>query len=364
MFAVCTGLVSFFIPLCVSAPVDDVVADGRFVFFLYIFAAFKAAVFFFRRPLYFAAVRADVGKTDHQAVGRFNGFDGFERTCPQGVVFAVFAFVGAGCRGNQQFSAVAVNGEIFELGLRFEAFGVVEVQFGAAVDGAEDIDGNEYVGIGVGTRNNFHAAQIEDGLDQVVEKGGIARVGGEGFVAVFAKAVDGNACRTAVADTACLAARACGSVEDGDGIRLPGEAGRCGGGGSADGGVGVVADVFGSGGVFSVYQRTEGIASAADGTRTLIAHDGNIDGGFASLQGGQIHVFHCRTCGGGDEFLLDGKPFAAAVGGNAGKRAAGRKEQGEGGCKQEIKAYIFLLFCLVDYWLKIVFPFRAANFIL
>jgi len=36
-------------------------------------------------------------------------------------------FVGGGSGFDQQFSAVAVNGEIFELGLGFKGFGVVDV---------------------------------------------------------------------------------------------------------------------------------------------------------------------------------------------------------------------------------------------
>ncbi len=60
---------------------------------------------------------------------------------------------------NQQFPPVAVNGEIFELGLGFKGFGGVEVQFGAAADGAEYVDGYEYVGVGVFGRYDFDAAR-------------------------------------------------------------------------------------------------------------------------------------------------------------------------------------------------------------
>ncbi len=41
------------------------------------------------------------------------------------------------------------------------------MQFGAAADGAEYVDGYEYVGVGVFGRYDFDAAQVEDGLDEV-----------------------------------------------------------------------------------------------------------------------------------------------------------------------------------------------------
>lgn len=107
-------------------------------------------------------------------------------------MFLVLGFVGGGFRGNQQFPAVAVDGEIFELGLGFKGFGVVEVQFGTAADGAEYVDGYEYVGVGVFGRYDFDAAQVEDGLDEVGQEGNVAGVGEQGFVAVVARAVDGQ----------------------------------------------------------------------------------------------------------------------------------------------------------------------------
>ena len=104
-------------------------------------------------------------------------------------------FVGGGSGFDQQFSAVAVNGEIFELGLGFKGFGVVDVQFGTAADSAEYIDGYEYVGVGVFGRYDFDAAQVEDGLDEVGQEGNVAGIGNQGFVAVVARAVDGQSGR-------------------------------------------------------------------------------------------------------------------------------------------------------------------------
>jgi hypothetical protein ngonPID_09525 len=104
-------------------------------------------------------------------------------------------FVGGGSGFDQQFSAVAVNGEIFELGLGFKGFGVVDVQFGTAADGTEYVDGYEYVGVGVFGRYDLDAAQVEDGLDEVGQEGNVAGIGNQGFVAVVARAVDGQSGR-------------------------------------------------------------------------------------------------------------------------------------------------------------------------
>ena len=154
-----------------------------------------------------AAVGFYAGKVHHQPFGGFDVFADFIGAHPEGVVFFVGGFKGVGLGFDEEFFAVSVYGEVFELGLGFEGFGVVKMQFGAAADGAEYVYIDEYVGIGFGGGNNVYAAQEEDGLQKVGEEVGIAGVGGEGFVAVVAHAVEVEA---DVAAAACAVVSAAG----------------------------------------------------------------------------------------------------------------------------------------------------------
>ena len=87
--------------------------------------------------------------------------------------------------------------------------------------------------------------------------------------------------------------------------------------------------------VAAANQCIDGVASAGNAARTLVAHSGDVKGDFAAFQGGQIHFFDGGAGRGGDEFLFDGKAFAAAVRGNAGQcAAAGEQEGGECECGQ------------------------------
>lgn len=128
-------------------------------------------------------------------------------------------FICAGRGLDQQFAAVAVDGEVFELGLRFEGFGVVDVVFAAAADGAEYVDIHEHIGIGILRRNDFDAAQVKHGLYEVGEERYVARVGNQGFAAVVAGAVGGKADAAFVFCAAVAGNCGCGGVEQ-----------RCGGG--------------------------------------------------------------------------------------------------------------------------------------
>ena len=87
-----------------------------------------------------AAVRGNVAEIHHQTVCGFDAFADFVGACPQGVFFFVLRFVCCGSGLNQQLAAGAVDSEVFELGLGFEGFGIVNVQLGAAADGAENVD--------------------------------------------------------------------------------------------------------------------------------------------------------------------------------------------------------------------------------
>ena len=82
----------------------------------------------------------------------------------------------------------SVGGEVFELGLGFQCFGVVEVHFGAGADGAEYVYVDEHDGVGLLLGDDFYAAQEEDGADDVAEEGCVLGIGYQGFVAVFAHA--------------------------------------------------------------------------------------------------------------------------------------------------------------------------------
>ena len=64
------------------------------------------------------------------------------------------------------------------------------MQFGAAADGAEYIYVYKNIGIGVLGWDDFYATEKEYGVDKVAEKAGILGVGGEGFVAVVAYAIE------------------------------------------------------------------------------------------------------------------------------------------------------------------------------
>ena len=110
-----------------------------------------------------AAVGLYAGKVHHQPFGGFDVFADFIGAHPEGVVFFVGGFKGVGLGFDEEFFAVSVYGEVFELGLGFEGFGVVKMQFGAAADGAEYVYIDEYVGIGFGGGNDVYAAQEEDG---------------------------------------------------------------------------------------------------------------------------------------------------------------------------------------------------------
>ena len=110
-----------------------------------------------------AAVGFYAGKVHHQPFGGFDVFADFIGAHPEGVVFFVGGFKGVGLGFDEEFFAVSVYGEVFELGLGFEGFGVVKMQFGAAADGAEYVYIDEYVGIGFGGGNNVYAAQEENG---------------------------------------------------------------------------------------------------------------------------------------------------------------------------------------------------------
>ena len=80
--------------------------------------------------------------------------------------------------------------------------------------------------------------------------------------------------------------------------------------------------------VAATNQCVDGVASAGNVARSLIAHGRNVKGDFAAFQGRQIHFFDGGTGRGGDEFLFDGKAFAAAVRGNTGQCAAAGEQEG------------------------------------
>ena len=105
-------------------------------------------------------------------------------------MFLVFGFVAAGLRWDNESFAVAVYGKVFQLGLGFEGFGVVKMQFGAAADGAEYIYINKNIGVGILGWHDFYATEKEYGVDKVAEKAGILGIGGKGFVAVIAHAIE------------------------------------------------------------------------------------------------------------------------------------------------------------------------------
>lgn len=222
-------------------------------------------------------------------------------------------FVGGRGRFDQQFPAVAVNGKILELGLGFKGFGVVDVQFGTAADGAEYVDGYEYVGVGVFGRHDFDAAQVEDGLDEVGQEGNVAGVGNQGFVAVVARAVDGQSGRPFAFAPAVFSQSGGGRVQKRCGSGNAGERISFGSGSSIVGGIAVLGGAVGVVLVAAANQCIDGVASAGNVTRTLVAHSGDVKGDFAAFQGRQIHFFDGGTGRGGDEFLFDGKAFAAAV---------------------------------------------------
>lgn len=120
--------------------------------------------------------------------------------------------------------------------------------------------------------------------------------------------------------------------------------------------------MFSGAAVYSPRISAEGIASAADCARTLIAHDGNIDGGFASLQGGQTMFFTAARAEAATSSCSTANRLPPPWAGMPVSVPQAESSRARAAANKKLKRIFF--FCLVDYWLKIVFPFRAADFIL
>lgn len=169
-------------------------------------------------------------------------------------------FVGGRSGFDDEFAGVAVDGEVFEFGLRFEGFGVVNMELGAAADGAENVDGNEHVGVGILRRHDFDAAQVEHGLHQVGQEGYVARVGDEGFVTVVAVAVDGEAGGAFAFAAAVFGMRRSGGVQYRSGRGYAGKGIGGSGGGGVVAGVAVLGGRVGVVLIAAADERVDGVA--------------------------------------------------------------------------------------------------------